>query len=391
MYESSSSRPFTGDGSANAGPLAGIRVVDGTTWLGAYAGRLLADLGADVVRLEPSDGSAERWQGPRLPGGTSAWWAFVEAGKRGTVLDAQEPGYADRLARLLDDAQVLLTSEGPAALRDGGLDPEHLRARHPGLVHVSVSPYGLDGPYADRPATDLTLLAAGGLLSLAGDPDREPVRPFGTQTALIASLHATVGALIAVLVREESGRGQTVDVSAQEAVAHSLENAVQYADLEGVVRHRVGSAPTEAGTGLFTCRDGWVYMVCGLGGYPLGWDGLISWLDAEGVAGADRLRAPQWQEAVWRKSVEAVAEFRVIFEGFAADRGKQELYEAGQRFGVSIAPVCTPDDLLASPQLTERGFFREIDVDGVSVVFPGAPYRFAGAEVGPQGGPPPAP
>jgi benzylsuccinate CoA-transferase BbsE subunit len=370
--------------------LAGIRVVDATTWLGAYVGRLLADLGADVARLEAPNGSAERNEGLRLPGGTSAWWAFTEAGKRAIVLDQRQPGHVARLAALLDGADVLVTSEGPRALQARGLDPAALRARHRSLVHVSVSPYGLDGPYADRPATDLTVLAAGGLLALAGDPDRAPVRPFGRQSALMACLHATVGALIALLVAEDSGRGQTVDVSAQEAVAHSLENAVQYADLEGLVRGRVGSALAEAGTGLFTCRDGWVYLVCGLGGYPLGWDGLIAWLESEGVAAAG-LREERWHTAAWRKSAEAVAEFRAVFERFAAGRGKQELYEGGQRHGVSIAPVSTPADLLASPQLVERGFFQEIMVDGQPVLMPGPPYRFEGAEVGPRGAPPLAP
>jgi benzylsuccinate CoA-transferase BbsE subunit len=363
-------------------------VLDATTWLGAYAGRLLADLGADVVRLEPENGLPERNVGPFLPGGTSATFAFTDAGKRSLVLDIDAGDYGDQLAALLAGVDILVTSQGPAQLRARGMDPETLERLHPSLIHIAISPYGLDGPYADRPADDLTLLAAGGLLALAGDPDREPVRPFGQQSAIAASLHAVVGGLIALLARDDLGGGQTVDVSAQEAVAHSLENAAQYFDLEGVVRGRVGSAPKEAGTGLFACRDGWVYLVCGLGGKPLGWDGLIGWLTAHSVGGADELADPRWQDPAWRTTPAAVGRFRELFEDFAVSRTKQELYESGQAHGISIAPVSSPDDLLANPQLRERGFFRTLEIDQQAVLFPGPPYRFAGLEIGPRSGPP---
>jgi len=249
-----------------------------------------------------------------------------------------------------------------------------------------MSPYGLDGPHADRPATDLTLLPAGGLLQLAGQPDRAPVRPAGEQSGIATGLHATVGALIALYERADSGAGQIVDVSAQQAVAHSLENAVQYADLEGVVRGRTAGTATEVANGLFRCRDGWVYLVAGIGGTPLGWDGLVGWLDGAGID-VDILREPRWQDAAWRRTPDAADRFRRIFEGFTAGQGKAELYEAGQRHGVSLAPVATPADLLVSPQLAARGFFRTVDVAGQPVTVPGPPYRFAGLDVGPRRAP----
>lgn len=382
MYEERAMSEFGAASAVPMPPLDGVRVIDAATDLGAYVGRLLSDLGADVLKLEsPHEntnhaGDAEGW------GWTRSAALFRRVGKTAVILDPADPDAADELAELLSSAQMLITSEGPDALEQRGLGSDVV-SRHPGLVHVAVTPYGLDGPYANRPATDLTLLAAGGLLSLAGEPDREPVRPFGEQSYVATSLHATVGALIALLVLDDTGQGQVVDVSAQEAVAHSLENAIQYADLEGTVRRRAGSAPTEAGTGLFACRDGWVYLVCGLGGYPLGWDGLVEWLLEGGVEGAHELRSSRWSEPGWRRSVEAVAHFRALFERFTADRSKQNLYEAGQRHGVSIAPVSTPADLLDNPQLVARCFFRRIQVDGESVTVPGPPYRFAGIAVGP--------
>ncbi|MFH8766361.1 CaiB/BaiF CoA transferase family protein [Streptomyces althioticus] len=370
-------------------PLEGLRVIDLSTSLGAYAGRLLADLGADVIRVEPAGGVPERFLSPLTDDGISLPFAFTEAGKRSVVLDGHEVGCrTEQLESLLETAQILLTSEGPGSLRRRGLHPTDVTHRHPQLIHVCISPFGLTGPWADRPATDLTLLAAGGLLALAGHPGLPPVRAWGNQTSVIAGVHAATAALMAVLVLEETGQGQLVDVSAQEAVAHSLENAVQYLDLEETIRHRAGSGPVEAGTGLFTCSDGWIYLVGGLGGLPLAWDSITTWLVDNGIHEAAQLCQPHWRERSWRRSSEAVQTFCGLFERFAAGRTKQELYEDGQNRGISIAPVSTPDDLLTSPQLVERDFFLTVPVNGRTLTFPGSPYRFDGMKVAP--GVPPA-
>jgi benzylsuccinate CoA-transferase BbsE subunit len=365
-------------------PLEGLRVVDLSTGLGAYTGRLLADLGADVIMVEPPGGAPERMTPPLTEDGISLSFAFTAVGKRSVILESHEIGSRiEQLHKLLASAQILLTSEGPSRLRERGLHPDTLARMHPQLVHVSVSPFGLTGPWADRPASDLTLLAAGGLLALAGDADLPPVRAWGNQTSIISGVHAATAALIAVLVLEETGQGQLVDVSAQEAVAHSLENAVQFVDLEDTVRRRVGSGPKEAGTGLFACSDGWIYLVGGLGGLPLAWEAITDWLQSSGLQEAAQLHEPRWLERGWRRNEEAIRTFRDLFERFAAQRTKQDLYEDGQSRGISIAPVSTPEDLLNSPQLVERGFFRSIDANGRPLTFPGSPYRFDGMNISP--------
>ena len=346
-------------------PLTGVTVVDATTALGEYTGRLLADLGADVIRLD------------HVPASSIERRAFMNAGK--TIHDGDV-----ELDELVARAQILLTSEGPTALRAKGLDPSDVTRRHPRLVHVAISPFGLTGPYSDRPASDLTLLAAGGLLALAGEPDREPVRAWGEQTAVIAGTHAATAALIALHVLETEELGQVVDLSVQEAVAHSIENAAQYVDLEGVVRRRAGAGPLEAGTGLFRCADGWVYLVGGLGGNPLAWDEIVRWLVDGGVPEAKGLDADIWWQRQWRRSPQACSQFRGLFEDFASTRSKAELFDGGQRRGISIAPVATPQDLLTNPQLVARDFFRIVDVEGERVTLPGAPYRFRTSEVGPR-------
>ena len=347
----------------HSAPLSDVTVVDATTSLGEYAGRLLTDLGATVLRVRTGDSH-----------GSSHRHTFMNAGKQ--IHDAEE------LAELLTLAQLLLTSEGPAALRSRGLDPARVTSRHPGLIHVAISPFGLTGPYADRPASDLTLMAAGGLLALAGEPDREPVRAFGEQTAVIAGTHAVTAALIALRILVTEHRGQVVDLSAQEAVAHSIENAAQYFDLEGVVRNRVGAGPTEAGTGLFRCADGWIYLVGGLGGKPLAWGAIVDWLLDGGVVEAADLGAGAWQQADFRRTPHACQLFRTSFEAFARSRTKSELFTTGQKRGISVAPVATPQDLLRNPQLVARDYFRTVDVDGRRVTLPGPPYRFRTSHIG---------
>ena len=171
-------------------------------------------------------------------------YVVATLGQRIEQLDPAEPAEARRLAELLDGADMVVTDEVPGRLGEWG--PEFGRER-PGLVQVVITPYGLDGPYADRPATDLTLLAAGGLLNLAGEPDRAPVRPAGGLAGFASGLHATVGGLIALLERKDSGKGQVVDVSAQQAVAHSLENAA--------ARPWPGPSPIPRGTRLHA--GGW--------------------------------------------------------------------------------------------------------------------------------------
>ncbi|MEV0287923.1 CoA transferase [Kribbella sp. NPDC050820] len=372
-------------GARNSGLLSGLSVLDLSETRGAYAARLMADLGAAVLRVEspsrPGEDAADH-----LPGtGSSARSVFNNLSKTIMELDYASPAGRAELDSMLASADVVVTDSRPADLRRKGLDD--LSTRYPRLIHLSVSPWGLTGPGKDRPASDLSLLAAGGLLALAGDPDDPPVRPYAEQSSVAASLHGVVATLIALLARDSEGTdgaGQLVDVSAQEAVAHSLENAVQYVDLEGVVRTRTGARSSEAGSGLFRCVDGLVYLVTGLGGLPLAWDGLIDWMRASGSdAIADELSRERWRDQRWRRSAEAALEFRTLFERHSDGRTKVDLCEQGQRHGVSISPVSTPEDLLRNEQLLARGFFRHVVVDGEPVTVPGAPYRVEGVDVGP--------
>ena len=312
---------------------------------------------------------------PVLPHGDPATDVYFDVGKRVVAVDCDTRAGAAFLAELIGGADVLITSLPPAAAQHVGLDAERIRAAHPSLVYLAATPFGLTGPLADAPATDLTTLAAGGFLSLSGNDRGDPVRPFGDQSALMAALHAWVAVLVALLARDSSGEGALVDVSAQQAVVHSLENAIQYYDLEGVVRSPRGSAPMEAGTGIYPSKDGYVYIVGGMAGTALGWSRLAAWMTSADDAFAG-LNDERWSDSAFRTSARGIAEFAELFERFAGGRTRAALYDEGQTFGVSICPMLAPSELAANPQLVARGYFDPVVTRrGDTVLMPGSPLR----------------
>jgi benzylsuccinate CoA-transferase BbsE subunit len=364
------------------GPLAGLRVLEIPGSLGAYAGKLLADFGADVVLVEPPGGSEGRRRGPFVDGRPgperSLEFAYLNTSKRGMTLDLDSGAGQDDFRRLAADSDVVLDGCGVVSAMSGrGLGYEQLSAANPRLVFTSITPFGLDGPYADYLATDLTLMAMGGLLSLGGYADGPPVRAFGDQACLAAGQFGAVGTLLAVLEAEQSGTGQLVDVSAQECVVMAHENAVQFYDLEKVVKHRNGVDQRQAAVGVYPCQDGHVYLLAkGLGVF---WDELVGWLEQEGIEGAGGLRDPKWKSDEFAMSAEGKAEFLTIFNRLALRSTKAELYEAAKRIRLPLCPINTPADLVASPQLAAREYFVEVahPATGRTLRMPGAPYRLA--------------
>ncbi|HLF70970.1 MAG TPA: CoA transferase, partial [Dehalococcoidia bacterium] len=263
------------------GPLAGIRVLDLATPRAEIAGRMLADLGADVLKVEPPSGAAARKLPPFVDGperrgsqsGRSAsdqslYWAALALNKRSAVIDLDAEAGRERLRALTRHADVLIESYDPGTLDAAGLGYEALSALNPGLVYVSVTPFGQHGPKALWPATELTLEAAGGRISIQGDRDRPPL-PIGyPQAAFHAGARAAADAIIALNERAVSGRGQRLDTSMQEAVIWMLMNWDGFPPNTG--RNPPGAAddradpqaprPTATAVGIFTCVDGYVLL-----------------------------------------------------------------------------------------------------------------------------------
>jgi benzylsuccinate CoA-transferase BbsE subunit len=361
--------------------LAGIRVLDLTANHAAYAGRLLADLGAEVVRVEPPSGSPVRRLAPSSEGVSFAH-AFLDAGKRSVVLDLEyDPGAFAALAQTSD--VVIETPSAPVR----SIDFNQLRTRNPGLIVVSISPFGRAGPYAGHAATDLTLLAAGGLLALGGYTDSEPLGIRGEQALLASGIFGAVAVLAALYERLRTGQGQWIDLSGQECVAFALEDAVAEWSIHRRVRRRHGDGAREAGTGVYPCKDGYISMVAGRLGTAKAFVAVTEWVAASDVPDARSLLEPKWQDFKFRQSAEGIARFAEIFGAFCRTRGKQELYRDGQARQIAIAPVNTIADVLQDVQLGANAYFRwhPEPTSGRDITFPGPPYRLSRTPAYPRG------
>ena len=377
---------------ASAAALTGIRVLDLTTNYAAYAGRLLADLGADVVRVEPPEGSPLRSLAPCQTGPTDAplsfAHAFLDAGKRSVTLDLMTAAGRELLAELAASSDAMI--ETPSAAAADHIDFELVRQRNPGLVLVSISAFGRDGPYAGYQATDLTLLAAGGLLSLGGYVDSEPLAVQGEQAMLASGIYGAIAVLTALYERTQTGKGCWIDVSGQECVAFALEDAVAEWSINGHVRRRLGDGAREAGTGVYPCKDGHISMVAGRLGTANAFVTLTQWVAASEVPGGASLLEPQWQDFKFRQSPEGIARFAEIFGAFCRTRGKQELYREGQARQIAIAPVNTVADVLQDAQLAANSYFQpQFERNsGREITFPGPPYRLSRTPARPRGAAP---
>jgi benzylsuccinate CoA-transferase BbsE subunit len=322
-------------------PLAGLLVVELAGELTGYAGRLLNDLGADVVLVGTVDDSPES--------------RFLHHGKR-VVADADE---------LAVSADVLLYTGGA-----DGVQAPPVGAR---TIAVLFTPFGTTGPAADWASTDLIRLASGGLLWLGGYPEVGPIAPYGNQSALAVSTYGVVAILLALFERDAGGDGCTLEISAQEVITQALETALPDYELTGRVRTRLGPEPPEAGSGIYPCKDGYISMIAGRIGTADAWQRLREWLVEAGEPGANDLWEAPWETLEYRQRADARARFGEIFRSFASTRTKQELYEEAQRRSIALAPVNTPAEVIADPQLVARSFMA--DADGYLV--PSPPYRFS--------------
>jgi crotonobetainyl-CoA:carnitine CoA-transferase CaiB-like acyl-CoA transferase len=363
--------------------LGGIRVLELASRSTRYAGKLFADMGADVILVEPSAGSRGREEDPFIggvPGGEmSLSFAYYNAGKRGVTIDLDDAQSRADLLELVRGADLILEGEKPGALARRGLGFEALADLRPGLVMTSISPFGQSGPYSQYECEDIVAHAMGGFMYLGGYADSEPIRPYGHLAYSAAGMYAGVASMLALGRAEATGRGDHVDVSIQECVVMAMETAVQYFDLERTVRRRFGAQQRFAGTGIFPCKDGFVYMMAAGIGANKFWSRSLDWLSRERVPGAERLQGDQWGRMEYVQSDEAKRIFREVFAPWALTKTKQELYHEGQRSLVPIAPVNSLRDIMESAQLEHRGYFVEVDHprSAVRLRMPGAPYRLS--------------
>lgn len=370
-------------------PYEGLRVVElADDPAGELTGAHLARLGADVVKVEPPEGAASRHTGPFAGGDPDperslSYW-YYNGSKRSVTLALT--GRDDRSAfeRLLDRSDVFVTSLHPRQLRQLELDLAAAAAARPALIVVSITPFGLTGPWSDYPSSDLVGLAAGGLLNMCGYDDHSipPIRPGGNQAFHTAASFAHLGALVALIQRQHTGRGDLVDVSMHDACAVTCELANPYWFYPKALVERQTcrhAQPQRTQPTLFKCADGYVYFALVLADRKP-WQALVAWLDREGLA-AD-LTDPAYEALEHRQA--NFSHIQGVVESFFLLQPAARAYHDGQALGLPIGILNAPEDLLHDEHLRARGFFVPVEHgDYGDVPHPGIPYRFSAYEPDP--------
>ncbi len=320
---------------------------------GELCGRYLADLGADVVRVEPPGGGASRRIGP-FHEGSSLHFATRNASKRGVALDVEQAGGRARLLALLDVADVWIETTRPGTLAALGLDADSVRARNPALVVLSISDFGQSGPYRDWVATEPVHAALGGVLSRSGLPGRTPLVPPAGMLWEAAAVQAAWGALIAYWNRLETGRGDHVDVSLFEAAQQALDPVCGTIGTASAAKplDPTRDRPPAGLYPIFPCADGYVRIVVLA---PRAWHALRDWIGLP-----ERFREVAFDSIATRR--EHLEELYPLYRAFFADKGKLALTSEGQARGIPIAPVLDTADVLAAEHYRERGAIARTEI-----------------------------
>jgi crotonobetainyl-CoA:carnitine CoA-transferase CaiB-like acyl-CoA transferase len=371
--------------------LSPYRVLDLTTERGLLCGQLLGDMGADVIKVEPPGGSPARGLGPFLndqphPDRSLYWWAY-NRNKRSITLDIDRPEGRELLKRLVAGSDFLLESFNPGEMAARGLGYDDLAALNPKLVYVSITAFGQDGPKASYADADLIIMAAGGPLVLTGDEDRPPVRVSVPQAYLHASADAAVGALVAHHESVRSGRGQHVDVAAEQSVAMATQSYVLAAPLGSVEARRMAGGvkfgPLDIPL-VWPARDGYIALTF-LFGSALGvfTRKLMHYLCERGFCD-EATRDKDWIAFGERlfSGAEPLSEFervkRIVSE-FTSSHTKAELLDLAVERGFLMTPITTVEEVVKSPQLEAREYFRPLEHPelGRSFLYPGPFAKFS--------------
>ena len=367
--------------------LSPYRVLDLTHERGMLCGQMLADLGADVIAIEPPEGNSARQLGPFAgdvadPERSLFWWSYAR-NKRSITLDITTDEGRDQLLHLVEGAHFLIESERPGRMAELGLGYEALAQVNPALVYVSISAFGQTGPKAAYAESDLIVSSAGGLE--IGDSDRAPLARFSVpQAYLHAGAEAAGAALVAHHERRRSGLGQHVDVSAQQAIIQTTQSLILSAAIGEQESKRVTGGVNIAGLPIplvWPAKDGHISLVFLFGAFGPFSRRLMEWLHEEGICD-EATRDKDWigYTALLSSGEESPQEYaRVLglIRSFTATKTKAELQEASFARRLLIAPMVTIDELAASEQFAARDFWRDVQQPAHSVRHPGPFAKFS--------------
>lgn len=354
--------------------LSAIRILDLADEKASFCAKLLADLGAHVIKVEKPGGDPVRKSG-RLPqrqtvNRTNLSFAYNNSNKLGITLNLENSAGRKIFLKLLKNIDVLVESFPNRYLEELGLGFDAISRENPGLIQMSVSGFGRTGPRKDFLSGNLVTAAFGGQMSVCGAKALPPLKPYGQQASYTASLFAAVGILLALRKRKISGRGEYLDLSMQAAATATLEHVLIRYFAEQIVATRQGSLHWNRAFCILPCKDGFIQLT------PLQqWETLVEWMDTENMA-ADLTDEP-WSDPEYR--LEHFDHILDVLQGWTMTHTKDELFELGQLMHFPWAPVASPLEVLQSPQLAARDFFiqESLPGSGLKVKFPGMPYKFS--------------
>ena len=354
------------------GLLCGIRLIDLADEKASFCSRLLADLGASVIKVERPGGDPSRQIGPFFentssPDGSLSF-RYYNTDKLGITLDIEKDEGKEIFFRLVKTTDVVVETFAPGYLDKLGLGFYVLREINPGLILISVTGFGQDGPRSQHKSCDLVASASGGQMYVSGSSEAPPLTPYGEQSFYPASLYAAISILLALRKRTHSGRGGHVDISLQEAVASTLDHVMVRYFYDRIIPRRQGNLSWNNSSFILPCKDGHMHL-----NISTQWETLIEWMASEGMAGD--LIDDKWKEEEYRlRNIDHVMD---VLQRWTRTHSARELFELGQCMRFPWAPVYSPEEVLQGPQLKAREFFVDVDHPELRTVlpYPGVPYR----------------
>jgi len=361
--------------------LSPYRVLDLTGETGLLCGKILGELGADVIKIEKPGGDPARSIGPfyhdEVDPEKSLFWFALNTSKRGITLDIEKAEGQEIFKKLVKNADFVVETFPPGYLDRLGLGYGDLEKINPGVILISITPYGQTGPYRDWKISDIVAWALGGDMAPFGDADRPPVRiSHHSQAYLHAGADGAMGALTALYDRASTGEGQQVDVSIQEAAVHSSIHHNPIWNKERSIPKRGEELFSGAAhrTNIWPCKDGWVSW-SHQGTSRLGPSlPLIRWMESEGYTN-DFIRKFDWKRPDFMMiSQDEIDQIEEPTARFFMAHTKTELLEGAVKYQVMLYPVSTTADMLENPQLIARGFWVEVEHPelGTAITYPGA-------------------
>ena len=375
------------------GLLSPYRVLDLTDELGFLCGKVLGDLGADVIKIERPGGDPARKIGPfyqnQVHPEKSLYWFAFNNNKRGITLKLESERGRELFTQLAAKSDFLLESFTPGFLDGLNLGYEALSQINPRLIFTSITPFGQTGPYSKFMASDIEIMAMSGCMSLSGDPARSPVRISFPQSYQWTGSYAAMGSLIAHHQLQQTGEGQHVDVSAQACLLWAFSHAHTFWDLNRTLEKRAGSFMTgRSMTGakmrvFWPCKDGYLNFIIygGEAGRKTN-QALVEWMEAKGSA-PESLNQKDWKSFnIAQVTQDEIDQMEQPIADFFQGVTKEEFLEQVIARGMLGYPVSTPREILQDPQLEARGFWQTVDHPelGASLVYPGGFSKFSSAE-----------